>query len=96
MWKLIVITTGLMLFGLVNAYASDFRYGDKAKQDKIQTVINSERKMSFSDFITGLDISDNMNTGLIFGLDSSRTPAHDGPDAPPETFGLGLGLSFSF
>lgn len=96
MWKSIVITTGLMLFGLVNAYASDFGYKDKNKLNKIQTVIKAEQEMSFSDFITGLDISDNMNTGLIFGLDSPQTPAHDGPDAQPETFGLGLGFSFSF
>lgn len=96
MWKSIVITTGLMLFGLANANASDFGYEDISKTNKIQTIINTEREMSFSDFITGLNLLDNMNTKLILGLDRSNTPDHDGPDPQPETLGLGLGFNFNF
>ncbi|TIH12383.1 hypothetical protein D0S45_18255 [Marinifilum sp. JC120] len=96
MWKSIVVTTALMLFGMVNAHAADFGYLEKSKQAKPQNITAVENEMSFSDIITGLNISDEMSTSLIFGLDSADVPAHDGPDGQPSTFGLGLGFSFSF
>ncbi|NDV24460.1 hypothetical protein [Desulfovibrio sp. JC022] len=96
MWKSIIITTALMLFGLVNAHAADFGYPEKSKQAKAQTITSVEKEISFSDIITGLNISDEMSTGLIFGLDGPDTPAHDGPDGHPGVFGLGLGFNFSF
>lgn len=92
MWKSIIITTALMLFGQANAYAADFGYSDDSKQKTVAV----EKEIFLSDIITGLDISDEMSAGLVFGLNDEYTPAHDGPDEKPGVFGLGLGFSFSF
>ncbi|MFW5498786.1 MULTISPECIES: hypothetical protein [unclassified Maridesulfovibrio] len=94
MWKSIIVTTALMLFGSNNVFAADFGYIEDTKPK--QTVISMEKEFSFTDFVTGLNITDDMKTGLIFGLDNQDTELHAGPDAPPSATGLGLGFSFSF
>ncbi|WP_320175487.1 hypothetical protein [Maridesulfovibrio sp.] len=96
MWKSIVVTSALLLFGSNNIFAADFGYVEETKSKEQQTVASMEKEFSFTDFVTGLDITDDMQTGLIFGLDNQPTETHAGPDAPPSAMGLGLGFSFSF
>jgi hypothetical protein len=96
MWKSIIVTTALMLFGSNNIYAADFGYAEKTDAKEKQTVASMEDEFSFTDFVTGLDITEDMKTGLIFGLDNQNIDLHAGPDAPPSSMGLGLGFSFSF
>ncbi|ACS80117.1 hypothetical protein [Maridesulfovibrio salexigens] len=96
MWKSIVVTTALLFFGSNNLFAADFGYIEENKPNEKQTVASMEKEFSFTDFVTGLDITDDMKTGLIFGLDNQNIDLHAGPDAPPSSMGLGLGFSFSF
>ncbi|MDC7217400.1 MAG: hypothetical protein PQJ28_00100 [Spirochaetales bacterium] len=96
MWKSIVITTALLLFGTNNIFAADFGYVEETNTSEKTTVSSMEEEFSLTDFVTGLNITDDMQTGLIFGLDSHPTAAHEGPEAPPSAMGLGLGFSFSF
>ncbi|WP_319781122.1 hypothetical protein [Maridesulfovibrio sp.] len=96
MWKSIIITTALLFFGTNNVFAADFGYVEDAKPKETQTVLSMEKNLSLTDFITGLNITDEMSTNLIFGLDDNPAFTNDGPDAPPSTIGIGLGFSFSF
>ncbi|NDV27766.1 hypothetical protein [Desulfovibrio sp. JC010] len=95
MWKSIVITTALLFFGVTNAHAGDFGYKADKKNEK-HTIVAAEKEMSFSDILNGLDISENISTNLVFGLEDNYRNNLEGRDDPSQTMGLGLGFSFSF
>jgi len=98
MWKSIIIVTSMfMAFSTVNVYAAGLESGvRKTTRDRIERNTPLNDHNSFNSMMTGLNLSNDVSAGLVFGLDRETPAPHDGPDDNYKGFGLGVGLSFSF
>lgn len=98
MWKSIIIVTSLLtVLGTANAEAAGLESNTKnTHQERIERNELLDDWASSNEMMKSFYISEDISTGLIFGLDKNYQQSHEGPREESGGMGIGIGFSFSF
>ncbi len=98
MWKSIIIITSLLVaMGSANTYAAGIESMKReTHQDRVDRNEIFNERMSFNEMMGSFNLSEDVSTGIIFGLDREDRPSHEGPRDESKGMGIGIGFSLSF